>query len=168
MSIRKKILIPMLALIGICSAAVLVSSILLYDNDLRDAANNRINVAAAQVEHEISACKSSSYMAAVKMAGNRELKAALKSRNRGEILAVANSLQNMTGVDFCVVLDSEGTVLARTNRPDQYGENLGALSDVKSSLSGKVDTAVGGGPPSVWRCARARRYMMNTTRSRAW
>ncbi|MCL2000463.1 MAG: cache domain-containing protein, partial [Planctomycetes bacterium] len=142
MSIRKTILIPMLVLSAISAVAVLVSSIVLYERDLDNTTHDRINATAAFVEHSINSFKSSSYLAAIAVADNQGLMKAITGNNREELFAAARNLQNRVGVDFCTILDKEGTVLIRVHDPGNFGDSLASQSNVQAALAGQIKTVI--------------------------
>lgn len=142
MNIRRKILIPMIVLTVGCSVAVLVSSILLFNRDLNDTMLDKINVAAMVVEHEIDSLKANAYIAALGMANNTDLREALVNNDRDGIVRTANTLKGMARLDYCTIVDSEGTVLARTHETDNYGDNLSGLPHIRSALAGETETYI--------------------------
>ncbi|MCL2035417.1 MAG: PAS domain S-box protein, partial [Oscillospiraceae bacterium] len=142
LSVRGNILTPMILLTVICAAAILMSSILLFRMELDHSINDKINVASVVAENKIASFKSQSHMAAIIMAGNKELIGAIKSNDRDKILAAAIKLPDPAKVDFCAVLDSEGTVLARTHDPERYGDSLVLENNVAAALAGKTETFI--------------------------
>lgn len=142
MTIKFKILIPMIILTIICSAAVLVSTVIRFNSYIETSINESISVASAIVESEFESEKSRSYTAAAEMADNQELIKAIETNDREGILKVATNLQNSAGVEFCTILDAEGTVLVRAHEPDNYGDSLASQTNIKSAMSGKILTAI--------------------------
>jgi signal transduction histidine kinase/response regulator of citrate/malate metabolism len=125
-----------------CSAAVLVSSILLYNSDLNTAMYEKINVALSVAEHEINILKNNSYIAALGMANNPDLIEALENNDREKMASTALNLINVAVLDFCTVLDAGGNVMTRTHEPDNYGDSLARLSHVRSALAGETKAYV--------------------------
>lgn len=142
MTIKFKILIPMILLIVICSAAVLVSTVILFNSYIESSINESINVASAIVENEFESEKTRSYTVASEMAENNELIRAVAANDRQTILKIATELQKNSGVEFCTILDAEGTVLVRAHEPDNYGDSLASQLNIKSAMSGKILTAI--------------------------
>ena len=136
MSIRRRIIFPMLALaIGSC-AAVLLSSIMLFSKEMSDAMHDKVDVAGMVVENEIKNMISGAEVAAFAMANNPVLIDALLSNNRDEIAATADALKTLSNIDYCTILDSKGNVLTRTHEPNIYGDNLAKLPHVKQAMAG--------------------------------
>ena len=142
MVIKQKIIVSMIMMTVVCAAAILISAIFLYSNDLTKTAYNRINISAATVDYELDRLKIMSSMSAAGIAGNQDLAQAVKANNRDEILYHAKNLQNIADVDFCSITDKTGTVLARTHEPDNYGDSIANQSNVNSALSGKTATFI--------------------------
>lgn len=132
----------MVALSVISSTAVLFSSIYLFNRDLTEAANRRINVSVKSVENEISQLKLTSNLAAVQISENKNLIKSIISQDRNEILRKVRELQDITNVDFCTVTDNRGDVLIRAHIPDNYGDNVANQAEIKAALEGKVFTSI--------------------------
>jgi len=145
MSIRKRILIPMIALTAIGCIAVLVSSMFLFRRELNDSMHNKVDVAVMVAINEIDELKSKAQIAAFGMASNPELIDAIKDGDREGILRITNALRTMAGVDYCTILDTSGIVLTRTHAPTQYGDSLNHLPHVLQALNGNSESYVAQG-----------------------
>lgn len=142
MTIKKKMLIPMIILTVVCAGLMLVMSILLFNGYVDSVMNDRINAASTVINNEINMKKSYSYIAALQIAENREIIKAVSNNDRTAILNTAKELQAMSGVEFCTILDTTGTVLVRCHEPDNYGDSLASQFNIKSALNGRSVTAV--------------------------
>lgn len=142
MTIKNKILIPMIVLTVVCAVVVLLTSIMLFNGYVDDVMHDRINAASAVVEDGFNMRKLQSYTTAIAIAENREIIKAISKNDRGALLSAARELQKNAGVEFCTVLDANGTVLARCHEPDNYGDSLASQFNIKSAISGKSVTAV--------------------------
>jgi PAS domain S-box-containing protein len=144
-SIKKRIYLYMIALTAGCGVVVLIASIALYRNQLDKALREKIEVAAMVADHEIIGRKSAARMAALAMANDPGLIRAVESRDRNRILSVATTLQTMAQVDYCTILESDGTVLARTHEPEKYGDSLAHLPHIKEAAEGRREAYVAQG-----------------------
>ena len=142
MSIKQKIFISMIVLTIVCSASVQLFSIILFNNDLKDAANQRISVTAMLAEHEIDQLKSMTHVAAMRIAENEGLKELLVSNYSNDIYAKIIELQKITGMDFCAVVDNKGILMAKTANPAIPVENVANQPEINSALSGITITSV--------------------------
>ena len=136
MNIRKRILIPMILLTVVSGIAVLISSILLFTREVDHAMNEKIDVAAMVVENEIDRMKETAYLAVVGMANNPDLAEAIVNVDRHRVLYIANNLKAMTGLDYCMIFDTTGTIIVRTHEPELYGDNHGHMPHIRSALDG--------------------------------
>jgi signal transduction histidine kinase/response regulator RpfG family c-di-GMP phosphodiesterase len=132
----------MIALTIGCSAAVLLSSILLYNKDINDAMLEKINVAATVAEHEIDTLKINALISAMGMANNPNVVEALTNKDREWLVRTSNALQVMSMLDYCTIFDADGTVIVRTHEPESFGENFGWVIHVKHALEGKREVFV--------------------------
>lgn len=141
-TIKEKIQIPMIILSIISAAAVLLANIFLFNNDMDKEMTVKVNTASAVTENQFNSLKTSSYASAMAIAKDPQIIKAISERNRDIILNIATKIQKDTGVEFCTITDAEGTVLARTDEPDNYGDSIASQANVISALSGKNLTSV--------------------------
>ncbi|MCL1819860.1 MAG: ATP-binding protein [Oscillospiraceae bacterium] len=141
MNIRKTILIPMVFLTVLCSVAVIISSVILFNNDTKSNMDNIIQMAEATANKEIDSFKAMSRMAAVGLAENSELVDAIGNKDTERILYVAGRLNLISDFSFCTVTDENGIVLARTHEPNVYGDDISWQQSTANALVGKTETA---------------------------
>ena len=142
MNIKKIILIPMVALVVLCGIAVLASSILLFSSELNESMREKIITAKNMIESEINEMISKARLAAFAVSDNQNLSEAIINNDRNRIADITFSLQAMAQIDFCTVLNSDGTVLVRTYDIENFGDNLAELSYITSALEGKIESYV--------------------------
>jgi len=138
MNIKRVVFTPMIALTIICGAAVLISSILLYNRELQQAMYNRIDIAEMVVEREFYNLKQNARVVALGMASNPYLVEAITENDRNRIVGMTNYLQQLTRVDFCTIIDKNGIVITRTHEPLIYGDSLGHIPHVKQALESGI------------------------------
>jgi len=136
----------MVSLVIACGVTVLIASMLLFSNALNNAMRERLRVAINIVEHEIEEIKARAYVAAIGVANNPTLINALKNNDRDALIVIANRLAELLQVDYCTILDNEGTVIKRTHAPDRYDDNIAHLPQVRSALAGKTGAHIIQGP----------------------
>ncbi|MCL2805398.1 MAG: ATP-binding protein [Treponema sp.] len=142
MSIKKRILIPMVVLVVLCGTAVLASSIMLFNRELKESMREKAVTAMNMIEAEIDEMISKARLAAFAVSDNQNLSEAIKNNNRTRIADIAFSLQAMAQIDFCTVLDSTGTVLARTYDIENFGDNLAQQPHITSALEGRIESYI--------------------------
>ena len=145
MNIRRRILLPMVILAIGCSAALLISSLLIFSRDLTNSSYDRVNIAHAKVEHEIQSLLNSAHSAAVGMAGNPEIRNALINRDRERMLMTTLSLRTIAQLDYLTIVDSEGIVFQRSHEPDNFDDSLAHLPHIVSALEGNIDNFITAG-----------------------
>jgi len=142
MDIKKKILIPMIILIIVCAFAVLGSSILLHSRAINDAMYEKLNVATMVVEHEIETLMHNAYITALSVSNSEELIESIKNNDRVQIMSIALNMRNVTQLDFCTIVDSEGVVMFRANDPGSYGDSIAGQPHIRSALSGNTEVFI--------------------------
>ena len=136
MSIKMKILIPVLALTTVIAIGVLISNIVLFSSYVDDSTINRAKVASDVAEYNIEALSAKAQSASLYMSENSGIVSAVMNNDRERLLTQARQLQNETSVEFCTILDADGIVILRTHEPDNNGDSLAAQANVSSAMSG--------------------------------
>ena len=136
MSIRRRILIPMVILTIVSCVAVFISAIILFNRELNNAMRSKIDVAVNVVEKEIHDLLIRAEVAALGMASNPDLINALIKNDREDIIFNANTLKTMTQIDFCNIIDKKGIVISRTHEPTRYGDDISNQPHVARALEG--------------------------------
>ena len=150
MSIRSKVLVPMICAAVICTLTMGIVGI--YDvrtlvhelqesdvhkaNDIANAFMAQRSVSAAQA----SATTADNYEIKTNIAAFAEGKGDRKS-----LLAVATNIAVKSGVEFMTITDAKGNVLARTHEPENFGDNVLSQSNVKHALTGTQYTTIEAG-----------------------
>ena len=143
MQIRRKIFIPMIALTIGCCVAVLISSLTLFSRKFETTIKDKVNVAMNTVEYDIIEFMVKAQITASALGENRDLSKAIVDDDREGIFNAANTLKTMAQLDFCTVVDSEGTVLVRVHDPgNNAGGSLAELPHVIVALEGDVRTYI--------------------------
>ena len=132
----------MITLTILSCVAVLISSILLFRRELNISMQNKIDVAVNVVEHEIEYMIEKAYFAAFAMSSHPDLIEALNTNDRERAVGIAELLKVMASIDYCVLIDRNGDVVARTLDPEQYGDNVLNLPHVRSALSGNIEACI--------------------------
>jgi len=149
-SIRSKILVPMICaavictltmgFIGIYDVRTLVQELQEYDvqkaNDIAMSFMAQRFISAAQ--------------ASATTADNIEIRESLAAfaegkGDRNSLLAVAVNIAEKSGVEFMTITNVKGDVLARTHEPKNFGDNVFSQTNVKHALTGKQYTTVEAG-----------------------
>ena len=139
MNVKRKIFIPMILLTIICGLAVLLSSILLFINEINDSQSEKCNVAHNVVLQEIDRFKAQAHVAALGVANTMELREAIVNDNRDQILEFATQIKTIAQIDYCTITDNTGRVLIRTHDPDYYNDNVAHMPHIRSALEGNTE-----------------------------
>jgi len=142
MDIRRKILVPMIALIIVCAVAVLGSSIVLHSRAMTDAMYEKLEVATMVVEHEIESLKTNAYVTARSVSTSDELVESVRYNNRMQMMNAASYMRNVAQLDFCTIVDSDGVVIFRANDPISYGDSIADQPHIRSALSGNTEVFI--------------------------
>jgi len=125
-----------------CGIAVLISSIVLFNRELNNTMEDKINIAVSVAENIIADLKERARLAVAGMANNPELTEALINGDRDAIVSIAIAMDAATQIDYCTVLDSEGNIIYRTHQPELFGDNQKHLPHIGQALAGKSDVFI--------------------------
>lgn len=145
MSIRTKMLLPMILLAVIAIAAVLVTASLVFSNYVDETLTHEVSIAGNIVQKELDNLKSQVGIAAQNIAADNSLQDAVAGGNRQSVLTITNKLLTDVGADFVTLTDSNGIVIVRTHEPDNFGDSVANQTNVTEALAGRHFTAVEAG-----------------------
>jgi len=128
----------MVILVVVCGIAVLISSILLFSRELNYSMQSKVDTAMNIVESEINEMVAKTRLATFSVSDNQNLSEAILNNDRDRISDIANTLKAMAQLDFCTVVDINGTVILRTYNLDNYGDSLANQSTIISALDGMI------------------------------
>ncbi|MCL2078356.1 MAG: ATP-binding protein [Oscillospiraceae bacterium] len=98
--------------------------------------NANINSLTSFLENNVN----NSRIAAVTMSQDRDVILAVKERNTAEIMRLLNPAYERHNINYYVVTDSDGIVLARADEPDNHGDSILSQQNIKDALDGKVSS----------------------------
>ncbi|MCL2099009.1 MAG: methyl-accepting chemotaxis protein [Oscillospiraceae bacterium] len=142
MTIKQKILTLTIALTVVCAAAVFIGSVILFNANLNEAAEDKISFSMRLLEEELDSLKSLSRMVALEMAENENLAKSISARDIDETFKLTTAMQKIFGIDFCTVLDPEGNVMLRTHEPENNTGNLSSQDNIKAAIAGDILTVI--------------------------
>ena len=145
MSIKTKILIPILALAVLIATGILVSVILLFSSYVNDTKLERVAIASDVAQYNVEVLMIKSQNASLYMSEHGGITSSLQSGDRSSLLAYARQLQNESSMEFCTITDPEGIVILRTHEPDNFGDSLASQANIRSAMSGRSLTAIESG-----------------------
>ncbi|MCL2754436.1 MAG: ATP-binding protein [Oscillospiraceae bacterium] len=132
----------MIALTIGCGIAVLISSIILFDRELSNTMDDKINTAAGVAENTIADLKERARLAVIGMANNPALAEALINDDRDAIVNMAIAMDATTQIDYCTVLDGDGVIIYRTHQPELFGDNFAHMPHIRQALAGECDVFI--------------------------
>jgi len=142
MKIRRRIFVPMITLTIGCCLAVFISSIVQFIRELDTATHKRLDTAMTAVEFEIEYLTETARLIAFAMKDNQNLIEAIEDGNRDRIGEITGALRDTAQLDFCTIVDANGTVLKRVHEPERYGDSLIGLSHVQKALEGRIESFI--------------------------
>jgi len=142
MSIRRKILVPMVILTIVACTAVLVTSILLFTNELENTILEKAEIAERFVLNEIESLKNNSRMAASSLSKNPDLINAMMNDDRDRVAEIAIEYSIASRIDYSTVSTADGYVYIRTHELANHGDNIAHLTHIKAALAGDTEAHI--------------------------
>ena len=142
MSIKYKMLIPMLFLTFLTAITLLTASVLFFSKYVGITAITDVETyqsvlqAQVQMRHDIATASSSL------MASDPQIQAAMRSKDREVLISRAIEMQATTAVEFCTITDTSGMVIARSHEPEKFGDDVTSQKNIVEALTGKQFTGI--------------------------
>lgn len=141
MTIRNKMLIPM-ALLTLCTAAILLAvSIFIYSSYVDDTMRGELETHQKVLLNEIETLQNQSAASADRAAIDPATLSALSAGDKAVLASQASLYKKETKMDYCIIVDPQGNVLAGTDNSDGIGSNLSTQATVAAALSGQASSS---------------------------
>ena len=142
MSIKWKIILPVVIIMTSLVIVTTVFSILRFTGYTGILFDERIKESANALKKYLRDCELDTRVAAISASRNSEVIAAINKRDTKGILRHLSSSLDLYHVDFFVVTDAAGIVLARTHGPDVFGDSISNQKNIREALNNNVHTCV--------------------------
>ena len=149
MSIRSKVLIPVICVAIVC---VVATTLLCIDMGMKlvvDLLNEKLEVSSntsvmmikqyhENVEHMATLGSENELI----VIGMSKYLSAKDEASRAKLLEATAHFAQTANVDFVTICDMSGTVAVRTHEPSNFGDNVSGQINVKSALRGEQETTI--------------------------
>jgi PAS domain S-box-containing protein len=137
MNIRKRIFIPMIAFTIGCGIAVLVCNSLLFNRELNQSMNKKLDITMNVVEHELQDIKEQMRLAVVAMTTSGYLIEAVRDGDRDVVIEALLRSKDMIGLDYLVLSDENGDIVLSL-----YGDNEVELPHYQKEYQGEIEAYI--------------------------
>ncbi|MCL1831995.1 MAG: ATP-binding protein [Oscillospiraceae bacterium] len=142
LSVRKLILTPMLVVTLINAIVMTIASVIVFERNLKEAANLRIDVAMSSAVQMVDDMLATTKTAAVGISLIPEFTDALEAGEHERVLIMASTFMEIASIEYCIITDKDGIVVARTHNPGSYGDDFSDIFHVASALDGVPKTCI--------------------------
>jgi len=139
-SFKLKIILPIVAIFVVLVVVINVFLWFRFTAMNSDLTNQKLVANANSLSLFLETSQANSVVAAVSTALYPDTVNALIQRDRAELLHIFTMAQELYGVNFFTVTDSEGVILIRTHEPDNYGDSIASLQSIHDALNGRVSS----------------------------
>lgn len=144
MSVRVKILIPMVVMAIVCATTIGLLGVYVVNLFVGDFFDQQLDRAHSMAEEMLKQYGEDATRASSLAAEDGRLVESLQSYllggDRQAIVNASVSIMSSTAVDFLTVMDTEGNVIVRAHEPDNFGDSLANQANVKNAMQGKQYT----------------------------
>ena len=130
-SILAKILIPVIIMAMILVAIIITVSTRTFSRFAQESFTKEIQAVAQHIEREISSLRTIAVDQVNGMAKDVSMVRAVQEEDREKIEEIIAKFESQHKCDFFTILDPEGKVIFRSNRPQVYGDSL--LEELQSA-----------------------------------
>ncbi|MCL2084602.1 MAG: ATP-binding protein [Oscillospiraceae bacterium] len=99
--------------------------------------NEKLDANINALNFNLDSNREHSRTAALAMSNNPEAIKVIAERDRDEILRLFSPTHELFNVNYYIITDSEGLVLARTHEPGNYGDSVVNQRSIKDALEGR-------------------------------
>ena len=142
MSIRTRILIPMVVVAVLVATAILVSNTLLFSRFVNESIYNEMERSIMAINDDIEKMELKTRIASLNFANDPAIAKGIKEENRQALMSRASQMCKEAGVELCAVADMSGKVLIRVNAPEVYGDDITVMYSIESALAGIPSTTI--------------------------
>ena len=142
MTIRTRILIPMIGLSILVAVILLVSSILQFSRFIDYTLDDELHKMVSIISSDIDMMKSKAHIASQFLSNDPVIRGAMERNDRGSLLSRAAELFEEADVELFLIANASGRVLARPHDPEIYGDDISFMQSALVPLSGQPFTTV--------------------------
>lgn len=139
MTIRRKIIIPMILLPALACLLILPVCIFMYTNEVNDYQNTLIKSASNTLQNNLDDSKYKAKQIASAVSNDSVILGNFDDNNT--LSKRASTLQSDMGVDYIIITDSKGKVLYSSLNSEDLGKSLTSDKNISSALSNNVMTS---------------------------
>ncbi|MCL1877822.1 MAG: methyl-accepting chemotaxis protein [Defluviitaleaceae bacterium] len=140
LKIRSKIILPTGLLVVVLLAVTLIFTIVQYNNFMEDLVHQRMDSAANSMRDFTEDIRRQVVDVGLQVSYDQRFIDAVLTANTQEILRVGNEVAARYGVTYITVAGTDAIVLARTDEPHRYGDEV-ATASLLEALEGIVSVA---------------------------
>ena len=141
MTIRQKIIVPIIALAIVLSISFLSISFFSFRAYIADTGEKKVRGSVFTADEFFKVRLALSGQCAQRMAYSPGFSALLQKRDFPALLDCIESVEQEAGVDFTVITDAQGIVLLRSHS-EMAGDDISMTSSAKIALTGKANAMV--------------------------
>ena len=141
MKLKYKLIIPVIIIILVCTISIVISS-LMYARYTDIVFNEKITMSANILTNYLNNRKNDTRIAAIAASKDNRLIQAMINKDRAEIIDILSSETDLYHVDFFTITDETGKVLARTHKPDAWGDSILNQKNVQNALADCIGTYI--------------------------
>ncbi|MDR0947853.1 MAG: methyl-accepting chemotaxis protein [Ruminococcus sp.] len=140
MSIKQKLLIPVIIITTLMAVIVLGGGIIVFNNYVENSISTDVETLSLQVDNQIAKLWDSAEISSGFLANDYILRAAIENGDRDAVISRTKNLYNTLSTDFVTITDTTGTVIYRQHEPDNFGDSVASQVNVTEALKGTVFT----------------------------
>ena len=142
MKLKAKLLYPVIALLILNLAAVIYVSHKFIKDELSIFFDETINIKASVIESEFEEYKGKAVSAGEWFEKSARLVKAIKENNRVQMIELAQTAMRAFGLEFVVVTDINGVVLARGHSPEKFGDSISEQMNIQKAMKGEKNVGI--------------------------
>jgi len=136
-SILAKILVPVITITTILVVIVAWVGFRAFSQFAQESFDTEIRTIARHINRDITTTMSMAADQVNSLAISAEMITAIEENNRERVQSLVTNFESAQKCTFFTILDAEGKVVFRTNRPEQFGDSQAGMHTVSEALAGR-------------------------------
>jgi methyl-accepting chemotaxis protein len=136
MSIKTKLLIPMVIISAILAVVILLSGIIVFNNYITQTISEEVNVISRQVLSQLDNRWDDAIVSTYMLASDNDIREGVATGDRDLLAKRLSELSDIQQTDFCTITDKDGIVIYRAHEPDNFGDSVTSQGNITSAMAG--------------------------------
>ncbi|MCL2754486.1 MAG: methyl-accepting chemotaxis protein [Oscillospiraceae bacterium] len=145
LKLRNKIVLPVALILVVLIAVLTIYTSVEFLSFGDYTISSKLDAFSNSLEAYLDNAQQATYAASFSMARNPNLVAAVEAEDTAAIISYLTPYVSRYGISYFTVAGADGTALARTADPTNFGQDISGVRSISEALNGTITTSFGSG-----------------------